>query len=126
MQEVNRAWVFERMKHSLQLLACPPEVQLGKFPDFVRPADELAEDFDNFRGAFVGNFRAEMTAEQLNCLDSIDKSFSGMNKDSWNDDAVTNSAECQHIRYLAVKALEAFGWPLDDPPRRDHEFVPGS
>jgi len=26
---------------------------------------------------------------------------------------------------LASEALKAFGWPVDDPPRRDHEFVQG-
>jgi hypothetical protein len=56
MQEVNRLWLFERLKHSLQLLACPPEIQLGKFPDFVHAPDELALDFDDFRMAFVSNF----------------------------------------------------------------------
>ena len=47
MEEVNRLWLFEHLKHSLQLLAFPPEIQLGKFPDFVTAADDLAENFDN-------------------------------------------------------------------------------
>ncbi len=35
-----------RLKHSLQALAMPAEVQLTLFPDFVCKADELALDFD--------------------------------------------------------------------------------
>ena len=123
MQEVNRPWLFERLKYSLQLLACPPEIQLEKFPAFVHGPDELALDFDNFRMACAGNFRAELTGEQLSCLDSVDRSFSQMPADCFSPNAVTNSREWQQIRQLAAEALKAFGWPLDEPPRRDHEFV---
>jgi hypothetical protein len=38
----------------------------------------MALDFDNFRSAFVGNFRHEMSSEQLHCLDLIDKSLDEM------------------------------------------------
>jgi hypothetical protein len=124
MNQVNRPWVTERLMQSLQLLACSPEIQLGKFPPFVHAPDEMALDFDNFRSAFVGNFRAEMTSEQLHYLDLIDKTFEQMNKNCFSPDDVTNSSEWQTIRQLASDALKAFGWPLDDPPRRDHEFVP--
>jgi hypothetical protein len=55
MQKVNRQGLFERMKESLQLLACPAEIQLTKFPDFVHSPDELALDFNSFRMAIVGN-----------------------------------------------------------------------
>jgi hypothetical protein len=34
--------IFERLKHSLQLLAMPPEIQLRLLPSFVCKADELA------------------------------------------------------------------------------------
>lgn len=110
---------------SLQLLACPPEIQLGKFPPFVHTPDEMALDFDNFRSAFAGNFRSELTSEQLHYLELIDRHFEQMSKDNFSPDGVRSSAEWQRIRELASGALKAFGWPLDDPPRRDHEFVPG-
>jgi len=110
---------------SLQLLACPPEIQLGKFPVFVHAPDELALDFDNFRSALVGSFRTELTAEQLHCLELIGRTFEEMNKNCFSPEGVTHSSEWQRIRELAAEALKAFGWPLDDPPRRDHEFVPG-
>ena len=125
MKQVDRAWVTERLMQSLQLLACPPEIQLGKFPVFVHAPDELALDFDNFRSALVGSFRTELTAEQLHCLELIGRTFEEMNKNCFSPEGVTHSSEWQRIRELAAEALKAFGWPLDDPPRRDHEFVPG-
>ena len=125
MSEANRPWISERLKHCLQLLACPAEVQLAKFPPFVHTPDEMAEDFDNFRLAFVDNFRAEMTTEQLRYLDLINKSFEQMEKDCFSTDGVINSEEWRRIRQLASDALRAFGWQPDDPPKRDHEFVSG-
>jgi hypothetical protein len=122
MQEANRAWLFERLKHALQLLACAPEIQLRHFPDFVHVPDELALDFDNFRTACVGNFRFEMTAEQLSCLDSVDQSFERM-KGRFTNDAVMNSREWQDVRLLAADALKAFGWPLEEPPASGDAFI---
>ena len=110
---------------SLQLLACPPEIQLGKFPPFVDAPDELALDFDDSRSAFVGNFRTHLTAEQLHSLELIDRTFEEMNKDRFSPEGVSDSSEWRRIRELAAASLKAFGWPLGDPPRRDHEFVPG-
>jgi hypothetical protein len=121
MTEVNRPWLSERLKHSLQLLACPAEIQLTKFPPFVHAPDEMASDFDNFQEAFVGNFRTDMTNEQLHCLELIDKSFEQMDKNCFSPDGVNSSEEWRRIRELASEALKAFGWPVDDPPRRDHE-----
>jgi len=125
MIQVDRTWLTERLMQSLQLLACAAEIQLGKFPPFVHAPDELALDFDNFRLAFVSNFRIELTAEQLHCLELIDRTFGQMNKDCFSPEGVTHSSEWQRIRELAAESLKAFGWPLDNPPRRDHEFVPG-
>jgi hypothetical protein len=124
MQQVNRQWLFERMKESLQLLACPAEIQLRKFPDFVHLPDELALDFNNFRLAIVNNFRAELTGEQVSCLNSIDQHLSKL-REFFYPNAVTNSPDWRETRRLAGEALKAFGWPRDEPPRRDNEFVPG-
>jgi hypothetical protein len=33
-----------------------------------------------------------------------------MDRESWTEDAVINSAEWKHIRQLSSKTLEAFGW----------------
>ncbi len=91
MYEADRTWIFERLKHSLQLLACRAEIQLNNFPNFV--ADELALDFENFRDTLTGNFRAGLTAEQVSCLDSLDRSLSELNEEAWSNGAVVNSSE---------------------------------
>jgi hypothetical protein len=125
MPEVNRAWLRERLKNSIQLLACPADVQLGHFPHFVRAPDELALEFDDCLEAFVSNCRAEITDEQLSCLDSIDRSLSQMPKEQFRSEAVTDSPEWHRVRRLAADALRAFNWPSEVPPRRDDKFVPG-
>lgn len=79
MSEFNRPWVTERLKQSLQLLACSPETR--EVSPFVHAPDEMALDFDNFRSAFVGNLRPELTSEQLHYLDLIDKTFNQVRKD---------------------------------------------
>jgi hypothetical protein len=43
----------------------------------------------------------------------------------FDPNAVSKSPEWREIGQLARDALRAFGWPLDEPPRRDNEFVPG-
>lgn len=69
MYEADRTWIFERLKHSLQLLACRAEIQLNNFPNFIAVAEKLALEFEYFRGTRTGNYRTELTAEQASCLD---------------------------------------------------------
>ena len=54
---------MERLKHSLQLLASQPAIQLGLLPDFVCKADELALEFDPWYVVVLRNFRSEMTVD---------------------------------------------------------------
>ena len=94
MRAIDRLGTFERLKHSLQLLACPAEVQLNLLPSFVCKADELALGFNQWRLVAVDNFRSELTASQLSCLDAIDGSLSeltNMGSEHWTDDAVRTS-----------------------------------
>jgi len=107
MSQVNRPWITERLMQSLQLLACPPEIQLRKFPPFVHAPDEMALDFDNFRSAYVGNCRAELTSEQLHYLELINRTFEQMNKDCFSPEGVSDSSEWRRIRELASDALKA-------------------
>jgi hypothetical protein len=113
MYEADRTWIFERLKCSMQLLACRAEIQVNNFPNFVAVADEMALDFENFRDTLTGNFRTELTAEPASCLDSLDRSLSELNKEAWSDAAVVDSSECRNIRHLAARALREFGWPLE-------------
>jgi hypothetical protein len=127
MQTVDRFGIFERLKHSIQLLACSSEIQLKMLPQFVCKADELALDFDNWREVAL-NFRSELTTHQLSCLDAIDSSLSKLTRtgpESWTEDAVRESGEWKAVRTLAAAALESFGWPLETPPSHADEFVRG-
>jgi hypothetical protein len=126
MQAIDRLGIFERLKHSIQLLACPAEVQLNLLPSFVCKADALALDFDQWRLVAVSNFRSELTASQLSCLEAIDGSFSElthMGSEHWTDDSVRKSTEWQGIRALAAAALASFGWPKEAPPSHADEYV---
>ena len=126
MHEANRAWLTERFKHALQLLACPPEIQFGKFPDFTHVPDELALESRTSNGGIEGNFRSGIDCETIVRVELIDECLSRMSKECYRQEAVSNSPEWQHIRRLAAEALNAFGWPLEDPPSYAHEFVRGS
>jgi hypothetical protein len=128
MKTVVRRGIFERLKHSIQLLACSPEIQLKMLPQFVRKADELALDFDHWREVALDNFRSELTSHQLSCLDAIDSTLSELTRvgtESWTEDAVRESGEWKAVRTLAVAALDSFGWPLKTPPSHADEFVGG-
>lgn len=128
MQTVDRVGVFERLKHSIQLLACSPEIQLQMLPQFVCKPDELALDFDHWRHVALDNFRSDLTHEQLSYLDAIDASLvelTRMSSESWSEDAVRESGEWNAVRALAVAALESFGWPLKAPPSHANEFIGG-
>src|SRR6516225_2099092 len=112
MQSVNRAGILERLKDSIQLLACPAEIQLKVLPDSVCKADELALDFDLWREAALRNFRSELTTDQISSIDNIDRALlvlTHMGPQHWTENAVRKSLEWQRLRTLAAVALESFG-----------------
>lgn len=128
MQTADRFGIFERLKDSIQLLACSPEIQLKILPKYVCKADELALDFDHWRSVALDNFRSELTAHQLSYLEAINNALSELTRmkaGSWTEDAVRESAEWKAVRSLAAAALGAFGWPLIAPPSHPDEFVGG-
>ena len=128
MHEVDRAWIFERLKHSIQLLALPPEVQPALLPDFVCKADELALDFDHWHDVAISNFRSEMTSGQLSSLQALDQSLSaltGLGSQYWTDEQVRTSEKWRSIRGLAAAALCSFDWPRETPPSHADEYVRG-
>ena len=43
--------------------------------------------------ALAAKFQSEMTADQLSCIDAIQQTFVRMGRESWTDDAVSNSLE---------------------------------
>ena len=128
MESVDRLGIFERLKHAIQLLACPPEIQLKTLPHFVCKADELGLDFDLWREIVLNSFRSEMSTDQLSSIENIDQSLSEltqMGPEYWTQDAVRQSAEWEHVRTLAAVALESFGWAQEIPPSYTGEYVGG-
>jgi len=126
MQSVDRLAILERLKHSIQLLACPPEIQLRMLPRFVSKADELALDFDLWREVVLNNFRSELSTDQIGRIESIDQSLSQLTRmgpECWTEEAVRQSEEWKRVRTLAAEALDSFGWPVETPPNHTDEFV---
>lgn len=122
--------ILTRLKHSLQLLAIPADQQLNLLPDFIVKADEMALDFSNWYEAAVGNFGHGFKPSQIAALKSIDDLLEKMsgekNAEYWTDEAVRSGNQWAEVRLLAKKALDEFGWRLEEPPSYGHEFVPGS
>ena len=110
MQDGKKAWLFGRLKHSLQLLASQADIQLVALPDSCLKPDELFLGFNNWRMAVVNTYQSEMTPDQLSCLDAILQNFGQMGRESWTDSALSNSPEWKQIRQLSSRAVEAFGW----------------
>jgi hypothetical protein len=129
METVSRQGILDRLKHSIQLLGCPAEMQLKLLPVFVCKADELALDFDNWKTVALKNFGPQLTEYQLHCLSALDErltELSRSNPEIWTENAMRESVEWQRIREVALVALEAFGWHLETPPTHADEYVGGS
>jgi len=95
---------------------------------FVRKADELALDFDQWREIVLNNFRSELSIDQMSCMENIDRVLSElthMGPEHWTEDAVRESEEWKRVRTLATAALEAFGWERQKPPSHADEYVAG-
>jgi hypothetical protein len=128
MQSVDRLASFERLKHSIQVLACPSEIQLNMLPRFVCKADEVALDFDLWREVVLSNFRSELSTDQMSCLERLNRILSqltGLGRECWTEEAVRQSGEWKQVRTLAAVALDSFGWSLEAPPSHADEFVGG-
>jgi len=106
----NRSLVFNRLKHSLELLAAPPEIQLRVVPAFGYRADELFLSFDHWRNKLLVGFQSELENDQITSLDSLQELFVRMGNDCWTESGVHDSAEWKDVRQLSHEALKAFGW----------------
>jgi hypothetical protein len=127
MEARTKEFIFERLKHSIQLLASPPGIQLQLLPPYVCKADELALEFDHWREIALHNYGKEFGADQITAMTALDEKLEWLSvavKDCWTDEAVSTSAEWQNVRHLAAAALRAFSWPLEIPPSYAHEYIP--
>ena len=94
MQSVDRLAIFERLKYSIQLLACPAEIQLNMLPRFVCKADELALDFDLWCEVVLHNFQSDLSADQISSLENVGRNLSElthMGAEHWTEQAVRDS-----------------------------------
>jgi len=124
--EDSRKAIFERMKHSIQLLASPSDIQLRLLPPYVCKADELALDFDHWRVVVLDNYERDLNLDQLSALKALQEKLDWLTCDSkkhWTDEAIRTSPEWQGIRSLATSALQAFGWPVESPPSYANEYI---
>jgi|SRR5919106_1618263 hypothetical protein len=116
------------LRSAIQALAAPADAQLGRFPDFVVAADELALDFDDallmFRQA-----NPSLTTDQdaeLKALDALLGQMSGTaNAHLWTPRALHTASEWVRVRERAQATLRAFDWPIEPPPPTDNVYVPG-
>ncbi len=70
-EDTMLAGMMRRLKHSLQALAMPAEVQLSLYPDFVCKADELALDFDQWKDCVNSNGVGVLTDLQRRALTAL-------------------------------------------------------
>jgi hypothetical protein len=118
--------IFLRLKHSVQLLALPPEAQLGLLPLFVCKADELALEFDHWYEVALANFNSDLNVEQQSALEALKQKFGWLTenaKGEWTIEAVKESREWQEVRSLATRILNSFGWAIESPPSYAHEYI---
>ena len=114
-------WCLLHLQYSEQALAQSAEKQLALYPGGAAKEDELALDFDNYYRT-VRPYTSFLDEEQQRVLDAIDQQLSDMSRQDnshlWTETALYNSKEWERVRNLALKALEAFGWPNEVPPSR--------
>jgi hypothetical protein len=125
MEEDPKAAILERLKHSVQLLASLPEVQLERLPPHVCKADELALEFDQWREVALHNCQSDLTTDQLSSLTALDERLDWLTangRQHWTDEAVRTSPWWKDVRWLATRVLEAFGWPAETPPSHASEY----
>ena len=122
--------VLVRLKHSLQALAMPADIQFELYPDFVCTVDEVVLDFDHWCRCVLSNDRGELSEEQRAMLRKLDGTFErmsdGRSQKLWTEDALRNSPEWQAVRDTVKAALTSFGWSTERPPGYRHEYVPGA
>lgn len=107
------------MKHQLQALALPAEVQLNLLPDFVCKGDELAIDYSHWCLVLLSNDSGQLTELQIALLTQLDNYFDKMSQlhdeSLWTDEAIKIMPEWAKIREMATGLLNSFQWPIEVP-----------
>ena len=117
-----RSWHFKQLRWSLQCLAMAGSDQRTLFPDYVVKADELAFDFDHWAFAVHSNYGSDLSSFQTDSLAAIAQKLATISRDGaefdaelWTETALSTSEHWADVRSLAASALEAFGWPVENP-----------
>jgi hypothetical protein len=107
-----------RFRWSLQALAAPAEIQLTLFPGFDWKVDELAIEFDQWyqvmmRRRSLFPMKARKLLEDLNR--KLDEMSGPDNTRFWEEETLRTDTAWETIRDLARLALNAIGWPIENP-----------
>ena len=106
-----------QLRKALQQAALPAEAQIARLKD-ICVADEVADDVGNQILCVLQWPDIKLTNDQrssLVMLDSLLDRMSGQqNAHLWTDEALRSRPEWDEVRRKARKALELFGWPLED------------
>jgi hypothetical protein len=118
-----------RLKHSLQALAMPADIQLSLFPDSVCKVEELALNFDHWSLCVLDNDEGQVSQEQKSFLRQLGSVFDEMggtkNQNLWTEEALHANPKWQEVRDTANATLVSFGWNSERPPSYEHEYVGG-
>jgi hypothetical protein len=107
-----------RFRWSLQALAAPAEVQLQLFPGFDWKVDELAIEFDQWYQVIKRRY-ALFPAKARKFLEDLNKKLDEIsgpdNSRFWMEETLRTDSVWEAIRDLARLALNAMGWPIENP-----------
>ena len=127
MTDGQKTTIIQRLRHSVQLLASSPEVQLRHLPAYVSKADELALELDQWSKIALHNYERDFSKEQLEALSALNKKLDWLTNEgeqNWTEEAVRMSASWNEVRCLARAVLDSFGWPAETPPSHADEYRP--
>jgi hypothetical protein len=108
-----------QLKESLQQAALPADQQIERLTGFDIPF-EVADDVGNWCLWALRCDRLELNNDQRFALESLNDLLDAMsgekNKLLWTTDALRSRPEWAEVSRKAQIALQAFQWPVDEPP----------
>lgn len=119
---------MQRFRRSLQALAASADIQLQLLPDYLWGVDEIAIEFDQWYQV-IKRRRTIFSKKQRSILEDLNKKLDEIsgpeNLRYWMEDTVRNDIAWEDIRLLAKNALDAMGWPHEEPLKKRSE-IPGT
>lgn len=120
MEAVSKGVMLANLKRHTQALAMPGQIALALYDEKCDRPWELAEDFHHWHIVVRGNFKQELSVQQMSTLEEVDgflDSISGQtNAELWTEEAVIHHPVWETVRSKAIEVLNAFGWPVEEPP----------